>query len=287
MAYRIDRSDYAAMFGPTTGDRVRLADTELIVEVEADHTIYGEEVKFGGGKVIRDGMGQSQVTRQDGAVDTVITNALIIDHWGIVKADIGIRDGRIAAIGKAGNPDVQPGVTIVVGPGTEVIAGEGKIVTAGGLDVHIHAICPQQAEEALYSGVTTLMGGGTGQRPASGSPASGVRAMGPALRAISAIPRARRRASGAMRSSTGRCTGSRTSCRLPSGGTSTSSPPRLAAVGVLPRGPNTTTSLRTRLSRRGSPRMRIPSPRLDSASVRAASARPFLLRQVTLPIYLS
>ena len=135
MAYRIDRGDYAAMFGPTTGDRIRLADTELIVEVEADHTIYGEEVKFGGGKVIRDGMGQSQVTRRNGAVDTVITNALIIDHWGIVKADIGIRDGRIAAIGKAGNPDVQPGVTIIVGPGTEVIAGEGKIVTAGGLDV--------------------------------------------------------------------------------------------------------------------------------------------------------
>jgi urease subunit alpha len=170
MAYRIDRGDYAAMFGPTTGDRIRLADTELIVEVEADHTIYGEEVKFGGGKVIRDGMGQSQVTRQGGAVDTVITNALIIDHWGIVKADIGLRDGRIAAIGKAGNPDVQPGVTIIVGPGTEVIAGEGKIVTAGGLDVHIHAICPQQAEEALYSGVTTLMGGGTG--PAAGTSAT-------------------------------------------------------------------------------------------------------------------
>src|SRR3954452_1372755 len=170
MAYHIARGDYAAMFGPTTGDRIRLADTELIVEVEADHTIYGEEVKFGGGKVIRDGMGQSQVTRQGGAVDTVITNALIIDHWGIVKADIGIRDGRIAAIGKAGNPDVQSGVTIIVGPGTEVIAGEGKIVTAGGLDVHIHAICPQQAEEALYSGVTTLMGGGTG--PAAGTSAT-------------------------------------------------------------------------------------------------------------------
>jgi urease subunit alpha len=167
MVYRIDRSDYAAMFGPTTGDRLRLADTDLIIEVEADHTVYGEEVKFGGGKVIRDGMGQSQVTNAAGAVDTVITNALILDHWGIVKADIGLKDGRIAAIGKAGNPDVQPGVTIVVGPGTEVIAGEGKIVTAGGLDVHIHLICPQQVDDALYSGVTTLMGGGTG--PAAGT----------------------------------------------------------------------------------------------------------------------
>jgi urease subunit alpha len=170
MVYRIDRSDYAAMFGPTTGDRLRLADTDLIIEVEADHTVYGEEVKFGGGKVIRDGMGQSQVTNAAGAVDTVITNALILDHWGIVKADIGLKDGRIAAIGKAGNPDVQPGVTIVVGPGTEVIAGEGKIVTAGGLDVHIHLICPQQVDDALYSGVTTLMGGGTG--PAAGTSAT-------------------------------------------------------------------------------------------------------------------
>src|SRR5918993_229274 len=170
MAYRIDRGDYAAMFGPTTGDRIRLADTELIVEVEADHTIYGEEVKFGGGKVIRDGMGQSQVTRRNGAVDTVITNALIIDHWGIVKADIGIRDGRIAAIGKAGNPDIQPGVTIIVGPGTEVIAGEGKILTAGGFDTHIHFICPQQVEEALMSGVTSMLGGGTG--PAAGTNAT-------------------------------------------------------------------------------------------------------------------
>src|SRR5690242_13705184 len=170
MATKLSRSVYAEMFGPTTGDRVRLADTDIIIEVEKDFTVYGEEVKFGGGKVIRDGMGQSQVTNKQGAVDTVITNALILDHWGIVKADVGLKDGRIAAIGKAGNPDVQPGVTIIVGPGTEVIAGEGKIVTAGGLDVHIHAICPQQAEEALYSGVTTLMGGGTG--PAAGTSAT-------------------------------------------------------------------------------------------------------------------
>ena len=158
------------MFGPTTGDRVRLADTELFIEVEHDRTIYGEEVKFGGGKVIRDGMGQSQRSRAEGAVDTVITNALILDHWGIVKADIGIKDGRIAGIGKAGNPDVQPGVDIVIGPGTEVIAGEGKIVTAGGIDTHIHFICPQQIEEALYSGVTTMIGGGTG--PATGTAAT-------------------------------------------------------------------------------------------------------------------
>src|SRR3977135_97130 len=158
------------MFGPTTGDRVRLADTDLIIEVEKDHTIRGEEVKFGGGKVIRDGMGQSQRSRGEGAVDTVITNALILDHWGVVKADIGIKDGRIAAIGKAGNPDVQSGVDIIIGPGTEVIAGEGKIVTAGGVDVHIHMICPQQIEEALYSGVTTMMGGGTG--PAAGTSAT-------------------------------------------------------------------------------------------------------------------
>lgn len=170
MAFRIARSAYADMFGPTTGDRLRLADTDLIVQVEKDFTLYGEEVKFGGGKVIRDGMGQSQVSRAGGAVDTVITNALIIDHWGIVKADIGLKDGRIAAIGKAGNPDIQPGVTIIVGPGTEVIAGEGKIVTAGGLDVHIHYICPQQIEEALNSGVTTMLGGGTG--PATGTNAT-------------------------------------------------------------------------------------------------------------------
>src|SRR6201994_2534437 len=167
MPVRIPRSVYADMFGPTTGDRVRLADTDLIIEVEKDFTTYGEEVKFGGGKVIRDGMGQSQATNRRGAVDTVITNALILDHWGIVKADIGIRDGRIAAIGKAGNPDIQPDVTIVVGPGTEAIAGEGKIVTAGGMDCHIHFISPQQIEEALMSGVTTMLGGGTG--PAHGT----------------------------------------------------------------------------------------------------------------------
>jgi len=172
MPARISRSAYAGMYGPTTGDRVRLADTDLVIEVEKDFTIYGEEVKFGGGKVIRDGMGQSQVTRDGGAVDTVITNALILDHWGIVKADIGLRDGRIAAVGKAGNPDTQPGVTIIIGPGTEVIAGEGRIVTAGGLDVHIHFICPQQIEEALASGVTTMFGGGTG--PAHGTLATTV-----------------------------------------------------------------------------------------------------------------
>lgn len=170
MAYKIERNAYADMFGPTIGDRVRLADTDLIIEVEDDRTVYGEEVKFGGGKVIRDGMGQSQTTRADGAVDTVITNALIVDHTGIFKADIGLKDGRIAAIGKAGNPDVQPGVDIVVGPGTEAIAAEGKIVTAGGLDVHIHFICPQQIDDALYSGLTTMMGGGTG--PAAGTNAT-------------------------------------------------------------------------------------------------------------------
>ena len=149
MPSKISRSVYADMFGPTTGDRVRLADTDLIIEVEKDFTVYGEEVKFGGGKVIRDGMGQSQITNKQGAVDTVITNALILDYWGIVKADIGIKDGNIFAIGKAGNPDIQPNVTIVVGPGTEVIAGEGKILTAGGFDTHIHFICPQQVDEAL------------------------------------------------------------------------------------------------------------------------------------------
>jgi urease subunit alpha len=164
---RISRAAYAGMFGPTVGDRVRLADTDLVIEVERDFTIYGEEVKFGGGKVIRDGMGQSQRTRAQGAVDTVITNALILDYWGIVKADIGITDGRIVAIGKAGNPDIQPGVTIVIGPGTEAIAAEGKIVTAGGIDTHIHFIAPQQIEEALMSGVTTMVGGGTG--PAHGT----------------------------------------------------------------------------------------------------------------------
>src|SRR6202790_5532620 len=163
---KISRHAYAEMFGPTTGDRVRLADSELFIEIERDFTIYGEEVKFGGGKVIRDGMGQSQRTSKE-AVDTVITNAVIVDHSGILKADIGIKNGRISAIGKAGNPDIQPGVTIVIGPGTEVIAGEGKIVTAGGIDTHIHFICPQQIDDALASGVTTLIGGGTG--PAHGT----------------------------------------------------------------------------------------------------------------------
>ena len=163
----LPRSAYADMFGPTTGDRIRLADTSLVIEVEKDFTTYGEEVKFGGGKVIRDGMGQGQATRAAGAVDTVITNAVILDHWGIVKADIGLKDGRIVAIGKAGNPDVQPGVSIVIGPGTEIIAGEGKIITAGGFDSHIHFICPQQIEEALMSGITTMLGGGTG--PAAGT----------------------------------------------------------------------------------------------------------------------
>ena len=164
---RISRAAYADMFGPTTGDRVRLADTDLWVEVERDLTVYGDEVKFGGGKVIRDGMGQSQASQAEGAADTVITNALIIDHWGVVKADVAIASGRIAAIGKAGNPDVQQGVTIVIGPGTEIIAGEGKILTAGGIDSHIHFICPQQIDDALAGGVTTLVGGGTG--PATGT----------------------------------------------------------------------------------------------------------------------
>ncbi|MYF46091.1 MAG: urease subunit alpha [Rhodobacteraceae bacterium] len=167
MPTKISRYDYAAMFGPTTGDRVRLADTDLIIEVERDHTIYGEEVKFGGGKVIRDGMGQSQSTSAEGAMDTVITNALIVDYTGIYKADVGIRDGRIAKIGKAGNPDTQSGVDIIIGPGTEAIAGEGKILTAGGFDSHIHFICPQQIEDALHSGLTTMLGGGTG--PAQGT----------------------------------------------------------------------------------------------------------------------
>ncbi|MCV3738349.1 urease subunit alpha [Rhizobium sp. TRM96647] len=167
MSYRMSRASYASMFGPTTGDRVRLADTELFIEVEKDFTTYGDEVKFGGGKVIRDGMGQSQATRGEGAVDTVITNALIVDHSGIYKADVGLKDGRIHAIGKAGNPDTQPGVTIIVGPSTEAIAGEGRILTAGGMDAHIHFICPQQIEEALMSGVTTMLGGGSG--PAHGT----------------------------------------------------------------------------------------------------------------------
>ncbi len=166
----LPRAAYAEMFGPTVGDRVRLADTELFIEVERDLTIYGEEVKFGGGKVIRDGMGQSQMSNAQGAVDTVITNALILDHWGVVKGDVALKDGRIARIGKAGNPDVQPGVDIIIGPGTEIIAGEGKILTAGGIDSHIHFICPQLVEEALASGITTMIGGGTG--PATGTAAT-------------------------------------------------------------------------------------------------------------------
>ncbi len=167
MASTLSRAAYAAMFGPTTGDKVRLADTELFIEVERDFTTYGEEVKFGGGKVIRDGMGQSQYSRVEGAVDTVITNALIVDYTGIYKADVGLKGGRICGIGKAGNPDTQTGVTIIIGPGTEVIAGEGKILTAGGMDAHIHFICPQQIDDALYSGLTTMLGGGTG--PAHGT----------------------------------------------------------------------------------------------------------------------
>src|SRR6056297_537523 len=167
MPTTISRAAYADMYGPTTGDRVRLADTDLVIEVERDLTTYGEEVKFGGGKVIRDGMGQSQATRAEGAVDTVITNALIVDWTGIYKADVGLRDGRIHKIGKAGNPDTQPGVDIVIGPGTEAIAGEGRILTAGGFDAHIHFICPQQIDDALHSGVTTMLGGGTG--PAHGT----------------------------------------------------------------------------------------------------------------------
>src|ERR1700755_415598 len=162
MATTIKRSVYADMFGPTTGDRVRLADTDLIIEVEKDFTVYGEEGKFGGGKVIRDGMGQSQITNRQGAVDTVITNALIVDTWGIVKPDVGLKGDKIHSIGKAGNPDIQPNVTIIIGPGTDVIAGEGKILTAGGFDTHIHFICPQQVEDALTSGATSLRGGGTG-----------------------------------------------------------------------------------------------------------------------------
>ncbi|RWR32659.1 urease subunit alpha [Sinirhodobacter populi] len=167
MPTTISRGTYADMYGPTTGDRVRLGDTDLIIEVEKDFTTYGEEVKFGGGKVIRDGMGQSQISRAGGAVDTVITNALIVDHTGIYKADVGLRGGLIHAIGKAGNPDTQPGVTIIIGPGTEIIAGEGRILTAGGMDAHIHFIAPQQVEDSLYSGVTCMLGGGTG--PAHGT----------------------------------------------------------------------------------------------------------------------
>ena len=165
----MDRTSYSQMFGPTTGDKVRLGDTELFIQIEKDFTTYGDEVKFGGGKVIRDGMGQSQRTSQE-TVDLVITNAVVLDHWGVVKADVGVKDGRIFAIGKAGNPDIQNDVDIIVGPGTEVIAGEGSILTAGGIDAHIHFICPQQVEEALMSGVTTMIGGGTG--PATGTNAT-------------------------------------------------------------------------------------------------------------------
>ncbi len=190
MTYRLSRGAYAGLYGPTVGDKVRLADTELFIEVEEDRTVYGEEVTFGGGKVIRDGMGQSQATRAEGAVDTVITNAVILDHWGVIKADIGLKDGRIVAIGKAGNPDTQPGVDIVVGPSTEAIAAEGKIVTAGGLDVHVHFICPQQIDEALNSGITTIMGGGTG--PATGTNATtctpGAWHLGEMMRAAEAFP---------------------------------------------------------------------------------------------------
>ena len=167
MSCILPRSAYGDMFGPTVGDRLRLADTALVIEIERDFTTYGEEVKFGGGKVIRDGMGQSQVSRAQGALDTVITNAVVLDHWGIVKGDVGLKDGRIVGVGKAGNPEIQPGVTLIIGPGTEVIAGEGKILTAGGFDTHIHFICPQQIEEALMSGVTSMLGGGTG--PATGT----------------------------------------------------------------------------------------------------------------------
>jgi urease subunit alpha len=167
MSTTLSRAAYADMFGPTTGDRLRLADTSLIIEIEADRTTYGEEVKFGGGKVIRDGMGQSQMSRAQGAMDSVITNVVVIDHWGIIKCDVGIKDGLIAALGKAGNPQIQNNVDIIIGPGTEIIAGEGKILTAGGFDTHIHFICPQQIEEALMSGVTSMLGGGTG--PATGT----------------------------------------------------------------------------------------------------------------------
>ena len=190
MTTTITRRAYAAMYGPTVGDRIRLADTEIFIRVEEDRTLYGEEVKFGGGKVIRDGMGQSQVSRAGGAVDTVITNAVVLDHWGVIKADIGIRDGLITRIGKAGNPDIQPGVDIIIGPGTEVIAAEGKIVTAGGIDAHIHFICPQQIEHALFSGVTTMLGGGTG--PAHGTLATtctpGSWHLGRMLESVDALP---------------------------------------------------------------------------------------------------
>lgn len=190
MAYRMDRGTYMMTYGPTKGDRLRLADTNLVIEIETDFAIPGEEVKFGGGKSIRDGMAQSQRSRAQGAVDTVITNAVIIDHWGIVKGDIGLKDGRIAAIGKAGNPDTQPGVDIIIGPGTEIIAGENRLVTAGGIDAHIHWICPQQAEHAINSGITTLVGGGTG--PAEGTSATtctpGPWHIGRMLQAMESLP---------------------------------------------------------------------------------------------------
>ena len=190
MSTRVSRSAYAHMFGPTVGDRLRLADTALVLKIEQDRATYGEEVKFGGGKVIRDGMGQSQASRAQGAVDTVITNAVIIDHWGILKADVGLTGGRITKIGKAGNPDIQSGVDIVIGPGTEVIAGEGKILTAGGIDAHIHFICPQQVEEAIASGITTMIGGGTG--PATGTNATtctpGPWHIGRMLQAVEGLP---------------------------------------------------------------------------------------------------
>ncbi len=190
MANSIPRSAYAGMYGPTTGDRLRLADTDLVIEVERDCTTYGEEVKFGGGKVIRDGMGQSQTTRAEGAMDTVITNALIVDHQGVIKADVGLRDGLIAAIGKAGNPDTQGDVDVVIGPGTEVIAAEGRILTPGGFDAHIHFICPQQVDDALHSGITTMLGGGTG--PAHGTLATtctpGAFHIGRMLQAADALP---------------------------------------------------------------------------------------------------
>ena len=190
MPAKISRATYADMYGPTTGDKVRLADTELFIEVEKDLTTYGEEVKFGGGKVIRDGMGQSQITRAGGAVDTVITNALVVDHTGIYKADIGLKDGRIAGIGKAGNPDTQPNIDIIIGPGTEAIAGEGRILTAGGFDAHIHFICPQQVDDALHSGLTTMLGGGTG--PAHGTLATtctpGSWHIGRMLQALDGLP---------------------------------------------------------------------------------------------------
>ncbi|MBN8818542.1 MAG: urease subunit alpha [Sphingomonas sp.] len=190
MARRMARAAYAGMFGPTKGDRIRLGDSALLISVEHDFTVYGEEVKFGGGKVIRDGMGQSQITRAQGAPDTVITNVVILDHWGIVKADVALRDGLIHAIGKAGNPDTQPGVTIPIGPGTEIIAGEGRILTAGGIDAHIHFICPQQVEEALNAGITTMLGGGTG--PAHGTLATtctpGPWHIGRMLQALESLP---------------------------------------------------------------------------------------------------